>query len=98
MIHEVMVLDHTGPDLALIQYAGSLKTALLGAVIVRLFAAGFALPPAFALAVLVPGLAAYAAVIGVVESGVARLRMQRVPQLVVAAASVAGFGLILLLR
>ena len=98
MIHEVMVLDHTGPDLALLQYAGSLKTALLGAVIVRVFAAGFPLPPAWALAVLVAGLAVYAAGIGVVESSVARLRMQRIPQLVVAAGAVAGFGLILLLR
>ena len=98
MIHEVMVLDHSGPDLALLQYAGSLKAALLGAVVVRVFAAGLPLPPAFALAVLLPGLAAYAVGIGVVESVVARLRMQKVPQLVAAAAAVAGFGLILLLR
>jgi formate hydrogenlyase subunit 4 len=98
MIHEVMILDHSGPDLALLQYAASLKTALLGAVVVRVFAAGFPLPPAVALAVMLPGLALYAAGIGVVESGVARLRMQKVPQLVAAAAAVAGFGLILLLR
>lgn len=98
MIHEVMVLDHSGPDLALLQYAGALKTALLGALVVRVSASGLPLPPALALALMVPGLAAYAIGIGVVESGVARFRMQRVPQLVVAAAAVAGFGLILLLR
>ncbi len=98
MIHEVMILDHSGPDLALLQYAASLKTALLGAVVVRVFAACLPLPPAVALAVLLPGLALYAAGIGIVESGVARLRMQKVPQLMAAAAAVAGFGLILLLR
>ena len=31
MIHEVMVLDHSGPDLALILYASALKMALFGA-------------------------------------------------------------------
>jgi formate hydrogenlyase subunit 4 len=98
MIHEVMVLDHTGPDLALINYAAALKTALFGALIVRVFAAGIPLTPAWALVALAAGLVLYAAAIGIVESGVARMRMARVTQLVVAAAAVAGFGLILLLR
>ena len=98
MIHEVMVLDHSGPDLALLVYASSLKTALFGALVVRVFAAAFPLSPEWALVALVAGLAVYAVGIGVVESGVARMRMQRVPQLVVVAAAVAGFGLILLLR
>jgi hypothetical protein len=40
----------------------------------------------------------FAAAIGVVESVMARLRMNRVPQLLVAASALAGFALILLLR
>ncbi len=36
MIHEVMVLDHSGPDLALIQYAAALKLWILGALFVGL--------------------------------------------------------------
>ena len=44
MIHEVMVLDHSGPDLALIQYGASLKLFLFGALVVRL-ALGFPFPP-----------------------------------------------------
>src|SRR5579862_478444 len=36
MIHEVMVLDHTGPDLAMIQYGAALKLWLLGALFVGL--------------------------------------------------------------
>ena len=36
MIHEVMVLDHSGPDFAMIQYAATLKMWLLGAVIVAI--------------------------------------------------------------
>lgn len=98
MIHEVMVLDHSGPDLALILYAGALKMAVFGSLITRVLFAGAALPAPFALAALVLGLAGYALVVGVVESVMARLRMDRVPQLLVASSAVAGFGLILLLR
>ena len=36
MIHEVMVLDHSGPDFAMIQYAAALKMWLLGAIIVAI--------------------------------------------------------------
>ena len=98
MIHEVMVLDHSGPDLALILYAGALKMAVFGSLIVRLVVGGTPLPAWAALAVLLVGLVAYATVIGTVESGMARLRMNRVPQLLVVASAIAGFGLILLLR
>jgi len=98
MIHEVMVLDHSGPDLALVEYAGALKSTLFGVLVVRVLFAGVPLPPYGALLLLVPGLALYAAGIGLVESVTARLRMSRVPQLLVAASAIAGFGLILLLR
>jgi formate hydrogenlyase subunit 4 len=36
MIHEVMVLDHSGPDLALIQYGAALKLWIIGALLVGL--------------------------------------------------------------
>ena len=98
MIHEVMVLDHSGPDLALILYASALKMALFGSLVVRVFIAGAVVPAPLALGLLLAGLAGYAAAVGAVESGMARLRMNRVPQLLVAASAIAGFGLILLLR
>jgi formate hydrogenlyase subunit 4 len=98
MIHEVMVLDHSGPDLALVLYAGALKMAVFGSLIVRLLVGGAPLPAWAALGLLPVGLVAYATVVGTVESGMARLRMNRVPQLLVVASAVAGFGLILLLR
>jgi formate hydrogenlyase subunit 4 len=98
MIHEVMVLDHSGPDLALILYASALKMAVFGSVVVRVLAAGAVLPAPVALGLLLAGLVVYAMAVGAVESGMARLRMNRVPQLLVAASAIAGFGLILLLR
>src|SRR5260370_20875267 len=36
MIHEVMVLDHSGPDLGYIQYSAALKLWSLGALFVGL--------------------------------------------------------------
>jgi formate hydrogenlyase subunit 4 len=98
MIHEVMVLDHSGPDLALILYAGSVKFALFGAL-----AAGILVPrglfdPWVAVAVLLIGLVAVAVVVGIIEATMARLRMDRIPPFLVAAAALAGFGVILLLR
>ena len=56
------------------------------------------LPFPAALAVLVGGLVVVAAVVGVVESVMARLRLTRVPQLLVGAGALALLGVILLLR
>jgi formate hydrogenlyase subunit 4 len=98
MVHEVMVLDHSGPDLALILYASALKMALFGSLVVRVLVAGAIVPAPMALGLLLIGLVVYAMAVGVVESVMARLRMNHVPQLLVAASATAGFGLILLLR
>ncbi len=95
MIHEVIVLDHSGPDLALILYGSAFKLALFGVLVVSVFVprAGFSTPAALAL--LVAGLGVVAIAIGVVESAMARLRLVRVPQLLVGAAALALFATIL---
>ena len=36
MIHEVMILDHCGPDLAAVQYAAAMKLTLCAALIAGL--------------------------------------------------------------
>lgn len=97
MIHEVMVLDHSGPDLALILYAGSVKLALFGAILVGVLVPRGQLPPAGSLLVLLAGLAFTAVVVGVVESVMARLRLTRVPQFLVAASVLSTFAIMLLL-
>jgi formate hydrogenlyase subunit 4 len=98
MIHEVIVLDHSGPDLALILFAGALKLALFGALVVGVFAPRAGLPSAAALALLLLGLALVAVAVGIVESVMARVRLNRVPQLLVTAGALALFAVILLLR
>jgi formate hydrogenlyase subunit 4 len=98
MIHEVIVLDHSGPDLALILYAGAVKFALFAALVVSVLIPRALFDPWIAAAVLLAGLAAIAVLVGVVEATMARLRMDRLPQFLVAASALAAFGVILLLR
>jgi formate hydrogenlyase subunit 4 len=98
MIHEVMVLDHSGPALGMILYGAALKLFLFGALIVRLVvpvATGTALLdwPLF-----LAGMGLVAVSIGVVESTMARLRLTHVPLLLVAACLMSGFGVLLLVR
>ncbi len=98
MIHEVMVLDHSGPDLALILYAGAVKFALFAAVVVSVLVPLARFEPWVTAALLLVGLAVIGILVGILEAVMARLRMDRIPQFLVAASSLAGFGVILLLR
>ena len=98
MIHEAMVLDHSGPPYGMILYGASIKLFVLGTIVVRT-----ACPFEFASSVLnwVAYLAAmfgFAVAIGIVESTMARLRLQRVINLLIAACLLSAFGIILLAR
>ena len=98
MIHEVTILDHGGPDLGLLLYANALKFALFGSLVVGELLPRAGWPAPWAVAVLVPGLAAVAVLVGVIESIMARLRLVQVPQLLAGAAALATLGVILRLR
>lgn len=98
MIHEVMVLDHSGPPFALVLYGAALKMMVLGAPIVRLL-----LPVTtgswFGDALLfLAGMLLLAVLVGVVESVLARMRLVRIPQILVGTTLLAGFALVLVLR
>ena len=98
MIHEVMVLDHSGPDLALLLYGGALRFALFGALLVDLVWPSHGLSGAAMAARLAFGLVTVAVFVGLVESSMARLRLVRIPQYVVSAGVLASLGALLLLR
>jgi formate hydrogenlyase subunit 4 len=98
MIHEVMVLDHSGPDLALIQYGAALKLYLFGALVVKVVLGGHVADPLAGLAAFAAGQLLFATLLGLVESTMARLRLVRVPQLLIGASVLSGFALVLLLR
>jgi len=98
MIHEVMVLDHSGPDFAFILYGAALKLWVLGALLMGILLpvrTGFALLDT---AVAWLALLALAVAVGVVESSMARLRLLRVPRLLVGAVLLSGLAFVLLLR
>ncbi len=97
MIHEVMVLDHSGPALGLIEHAAAMKLFLLGALVLDV-----AFPVATGSggadwALFLGGMLGLAMVIGLVESSMARLRLNNIPKLLVSACMLAAFGVILLL-
>jgi formate hydrogenlyase subunit 4 len=98
MIHEVMVLDHSGPDLAFILYGASMKLFLFGTLFVRLVVGLRFEQLWLAEAAFVAGLLAFAALVGLTESVMARLRLTRVPQMLVGASVLSVFALVLLLR
>ncbi len=98
MIHEVMVLDHSGPLLGLIEYGAAVKLFVLEAMLLHVLAPNAAVGgwPGFLFFLL--GLAGVAAAIGVIESVMARLRLLHVPTLLIAAVLSCGFAFLLLNR
>jgi formate hydrogenlyase subunit 4 len=98
MIHEVMVLDHSGPDLGMILYGAAMKLFVLGALVVRLLLPGTTANMALDILLFIGGMLFMAVVIGVIESVMARLRLLRIPKLLVGASLLSFFSLILLLR
>lgn len=96
MIHEVMVLDHSGPDFGYIQYAAALKLWLVGSLLV-----GFVVPVRgewwLCLPAMLLGIAALGIVIGMIESAMARYRLLKVPQFIVGAATLSAVGFIVIL-
>jgi len=94
MVHEVMVLDHGGPDLAAIEAGAMLKLWLFAALLVD------AVLPSAASAWLgfaahLAGVFGVAVAVGTIESSMARLRLTRVPQILVALALLALLSLML---
>jgi formate hydrogenlyase subunit 4 len=98
MIHEVMVLDHSGPAFGMILYGAALKLFLLGAVLLRVLVPVSLGNAWFDWAGFLAGMTLLAAFIGVVESTMARLRLVNVPKVLVAACLLAAFGLVLLVK
>jgi formate hydrogenlyase subunit 4 len=98
MVHEVMVLDHSGPAFGIILYGAALKLFVLGAVFTNIalpLASGNAL---LDWAIFIAGMLVLAMVIGTVESVMARLRLVRIPQLLVGATILSAFAMMLVLR
>jgi formate hydrogenlyase subunit 4 len=94
MIHEVMVLDHSGPDFAFISYGAAIKLWLMAVIVVRTVLPVHATTPAIDALVTFAGVIITGVLIGTVESVMARLRLLKVPQLLVGAGALALIALI----
>jgi formate hydrogenlyase subunit 4 len=83
MIHEVMILDHSGPDLAVIQYAAALKMTLGAALVASLMNPLHGRPDVLPRAAAnVALMLVVAVVLGCIESLIARFKLRAVPQYV----------------
>jgi formate hydrogenlyase subunit 4 len=98
MIHEVMVLDHAGPAFGFILYGSALKLTVFATLLVTLLIPSRPGSHALAFALFAGGLVGVGVVVGLVESSMARLRLVRVPQLLVTATLLAAFAVVLVLR
>jgi formate hydrogenlyase subunit 4 len=98
MIHEVMVLDHSGPDFAFILYGSALKFWVLGSLVTGMLIAPIQGPWWLGTLAAISGMLVLAVGVGVVESIMARVRLVRVPQLLIAASAVAVISLVLVVR
>ena len=94
MIHEAMILDHSGPDLAYILYGAALKLWLFGSLIASMVLPSHsgAWPRDAAMFLLV--MLGVAAAVGVTESVMARLRLTKVPYMLITAFAFSALALI----
>ena len=95
MIHEAMILEYSGPYLALLEWAAALKITLLLALAANLFlpwGLATSLSPAalgLGLLAIVVKLGALATLLALLETRIAKLRLFRVPELLAASFTLA---------
>lgn len=97
MIHEAMILDNSGPDLACILYGASLKLWALAAFLVLMIIPNFEMSPWLAAPVFAGSVLLMGVVVGIVESCIARMRFLKTPQVLLGAIAISVLSLILLI-
>ena len=98
MIHEVMVLDHSGPDFALIELGAFLKLFFYATLVSLLVCPFWLGSPAADIGLFFCILALVYATVGVTESVMARFRMDKVPQFVLTSFALAFFATVITLE
>ena len=98
MIHEVMVLDHSGPDFGLIEMGAFLKLFFYSSIVARLIFPFELGHPVLNLGLFALGVLLVAVAVGVTESVMARYRMDRVPKFVLTSFALAFFATVITLE
>ncbi len=96
MIHEAMILDNAGPDLAIIHYAAALKLWVMSGFLVLLIMPRLIANTAATFFIYHIGIILVAIIIGVVESILARARFVKIPQLLLSAFTISLIAIFLL--
>jgi formate hydrogenlyase subunit 4 len=97
MIHEVMILDHSGPDLALMEYGAAMKLMILNCLLGRII-----FPHHFDNLLADVGIfflkvCALCVIIVMVEVGMARMRMKQIPSVLLGALILAALSVVVML-
>ena len=95
MIHEVMVLDHSGPPFAVILHGAALKLLLFALLLTEAVLPVGHLTPLAATGALIGGVFAVTVGVGLVESLLARFAFRRVPLLLTTAFLLCLFALLM---
>lgn len=98
MIHEAMILDHSGPPLAVILHGASIKLLLFAVLLTQAVVPMGRMEPLAAMGVLAAAVLAVTAGVGAVESLMARLAFRRVPLLLTTAFLLCLFALLVAWR
>jgi formate hydrogenlyase subunit 4 len=98
MIHEVMILDHSGPDLAFIELGASLKLFFYAALITLLVCPYRLEQPVLNVLLFFGVLTLVYVVVGITESVMARFRMDKVPMFGLASFALAFFAAVVSLQ
>jgi formate hydrogenlyase subunit 4 len=94
MIHEVMILDHSGPPLAVILHGAALKLLLFAVLLTEAVLPLGHFPPLVSAGLLLAGVFTVTLGVGLVESLLARLAFRRVPLLLTTAFLLCLFALL----
>ncbi|MDD5505112.1 MAG: NADH-quinone oxidoreductase subunit H [Candidatus Omnitrophica bacterium] len=98
MIHEVMVLDHSGVDLAFLFYSAAIKFWLFGSLIIGVFFGPRNFGWGIDCIIFIVSMMVLACITGIVESIFARLRLLKVPHFLIVALALSVVAVILTLR
>lgn len=95
MVHEVIVLDNSGPDFAMITYGASLKLWAFGALVTGLLLTPLGWSGVPGVAAFLAGMFLMGVLVGTVESVMARLSLVRTPHLLAGAGALSVLAFIL---
>ncbi|MCP4577138.1 MAG: hydrogenase [Deltaproteobacteria bacterium] len=98
MIHEVMVLDHSGPDFGLIELGSFCKLFFYSTIVARLILPFEPGHPVLSIGLFALSLIIVYIAVGITESVMARYRMDKVPKFVLTSFALAFFATIITLE